>query len=399
MDQPTPPQKSQASFRLSKSVSRPVIALIVVASVVAIGLAGYLVYQCSFSQTSESSVIIGPTRSVYFGLGREGKYSFINVATDENKDLIPAGYEIASQYSYNPFPSYIILQKDSSLFAYSLEDKAINKISLEPLKSSELISLDHSISEPSKFYLEISDTEEELGMYGYKVVGSRKYFLDASSNQVKAADDLKLPGVGDFFGCHQYDSKYDRFFVWPCGEGVGSSIPLSIVEVDDLREQQILAFSEFGMPDDSAGMVDLEYDGRYFLAVPKGGADKIIVVDPHQLEPKKEVYTVSEEVKSQIADKSRPYATAISVKTSTIVIGGGDFITLLRFDKDKQIIASKIIPEDKLYANFIFVDNNKLYYQAKESRSLRVVNLESWEIEKTISVEPDEETTLFSVTD
>ncbi|MFH2105369.1 MAG: hypothetical protein ABII72_03995 [Parcubacteria group bacterium] len=399
MDQSMLPQKPRASFRLNKTLSRPLAIFIIIAGIMMTGLAGYLAYQCSFSQTDETLVVVGSTKSVYFGLGREGEYSFINVATDENKDLIPAGYEIASQYSYNPFPSYIILQKDDSLFTYSLEDEAINKISLEPLKSSEKISLDHSISEPSKFYLEISDTEEELGMYGYKVVGSRKYFLDASSNQVKAADDLKLPGVGDFFGCHQYDSKYDRFFVWPCGEGVGSSIPLSIVEIDDLQEQQILAFSEFGMSDDSAGMVDLEYDGRYFLAVPKGGADKIIVVDPHQLEPKKEVYTVSEQVKDQIVDKSRPYATAISVKTNTIVIGGGDFITLLRFDKDKQIIASKIIPEDKLYANFIFVDNNRLYYQAKESRSLRVVNLESWEIEKTISVEPDEETTLFSVTD
>ncbi|NQV13226.1 MAG: hypothetical protein HQ530_02885 [Parcubacteria group bacterium] len=399
MDQPTPDQKPRASFRLDKKISKPIIVLILVAGIVAIGLVSYLVYQCSFAPTDESSVVVEPTKSVYFGLGRDDGYSFVNVANDEKKDIIPAGYEIVNQYSYDSFPSYIILKKDNSLFTYSLDDQAINKISLEPLKDSEKVWLDPSISEPGKFYLEINDTEEELGMFGYKIVSTRKYFLNADNNQLEVADNIKLPGVGDFFGCHKYDSKYDRFFVWPCGEGVGSSIPLSLVKIDDLQEQQIVTFSEFGMSADNTGMVDLEYDGRYFLATPKGEADQIIVVDPHQPEPKKEVYTITEEVQNEIADKSRPYSTAISEKNSTIVIGGGDYITLLRFDQDKQIIASKIIPEDKLYANFIFVHDGKLYYQAKESKAIRVVDLKSWEVEKSIPVEPDEEITLFSVTD
>jgi len=122
--------------------------------------------------------------------------------------------------------------------------------------------------------------------------------------------------------------------------------------------------------------------------------DKIIVVDPKQQEPQKEIYTVTETVKSQISDKSYPYSTAVIKSQNTFVIGGNHFITLLRFDGN-QITESKTFPEQGLYANFIFPHEDTLYYQSRSAKAVRLINLSTWQIAKTIPIETNQEITII----
>jgi len=334
-------------------------------------------------------------KAIYFGIGRKGKYSFINVNTGGTKEIIPAGYEIISQHNYDLFPNFFILRKNDELFSYSLINKSLNKIPVGPLKKSERVQVHPSISDKSKFYLVINDTKETKGMFGYEIIGSRKYFLDASNNQIQSADNIKLPGVTDFFGCYKYDSKYSRFFIWPCGEGIGSSIPLTVYDLTTKTQKDVVTFQDFGLSENNIGLITVEYKSGYFLIIPKSKDkfSKIIIVNPTK-DIVKQSFTVSQEVMAKL-NKIYPHSALFAKRKNTIVIGGNNFILLLRYNSNNQIVDSFYIFDPELYANFVFLHNGKVYYQSRITKSIRIINLDSWQIEKSIPIEPDEEITLI----
>jgi len=344
---------------------------------------------------SDSSVT---NKTIYFGQGSEGNYSLIDVATGETKAFIPEGYEIVDQHNYNPFSEILILQKGSKLFSYSVSGETTKEIPLTSLKTSETVRLSPSFSEKDKFYIVINDTKSvEDGMFPYEIVGSRKYFFDATKNTIQDANALTLTGVTDMSGCYEYDSKFSRFFIWSCGEGIGASIPLLYMDIADQKTKELVALSEFGLGKDDIGSISLEYNNGIFFALAKGKVDKIITVDPATKETSKTTHILQNQVKKDIADKSYPYSVNMDRESNTIAIGGDTFVTLLKFKKDNLIAESKIFEEPELYANFTFAHQGKLYYQSRTPRALQVINLGTWEKEKSLSVSSDEEITLFAM--
>lgn len=418
-------QKLQQDIQLEKVESKTTLPtwttiLIITLAVIIVGSVGFIIYQNIISKSNEPKHIISkptqttegakpslpiekPTeevsmpkdKAIYFGKGWKGKYSFINLNTEETKEIIPPEYEIVDQHNYDPFPNFFILRKNNELFSYSLINKSLNKISIGLLKESEQVRIHPSISDKDRFYLVINDIKETMGMVN-EITGSRKYFLDANSNQVQNADDIDLPGVSDFTGCYKYDSKYSRFFIWPCGEGIGSSISLTVYSLTTQTQKDVVTFQDFGL-NENIDSIAVKYNNEYFLIIPKYNRDKfskIIIVRPTK-DIVKESFMISQDVMVKLND-IYPYSALFAEGKNTIVIGEKHSILLLRFNSNNQIVDSFYIPDQNLYANFVFLHNGKIYYQSRATKSIRIINLDSWQIEKSIPIEPDEEITLIS---
>ena len=334
------------------------------------------------------------TENIYFAKGHNGDYSLINIESEETQDFIPEGYKIVEQYAYQTFTNYLLLQKDSNLFLYNIENENIESLSEKydyfKLAEDEDIRLYPSVTEMDRFYIVIYkyDMNDSMGMGLIDMLSTRSYYLDAQTQKANEAHEI------DFSGCYQYDSKNERFFNWKCDEGIGVSIPLVIKDLQGNELQEAISLQEYGLNEEGIGLVSMQYNNGYFLAMEKGNLSKIIAIDPKSSELIKDEYIVSDEVKSEI-DESYPYSMAIVSSKNTIVVGGGNFILLLRFDENKRIIESKFIEDKEIYANYIFPYKGKVYYQAKDA--LRIINLDTWEIEKSISSEKEEDITLIKL--
>lgn len=400
--QPQPQQPINPIPPDNKSKIKPVLVFGGVAVILTIGIGAYLFVNKSANNTSPSQTVsqtpetFTTNKNVYFGKGSQDKYSLVNVQTGETQEFIPTGYTIINQTEYQNFPTFLILQKDSDLFSYSVVNKITNSVFGSfndlKLKQDEQVRVYPSITEKDKFIiridkLDLSQVSEFDG--SSPIISTRTYSFDASTNKLVSVASVKIGG------CTEYDSKNQRFFTWPCGEGIGTSLPLSITDLNGKEQNQVITLEEFGRSKDDIGTIAVEYRNGLFFALSKGNVSKIVVLDPQLASPTKEIYQVNEQVKSQITE-SYPYSASMDRSRNTIIIGGNDFILLLRFDANKQITQSTYIPDKEIYANFIFVNDGKLYYQAKDN--IRVVNLDTWQIEKSIPSSGNfQEITLFSI--
>lgn len=332
-------------------------------------------------------------KTVYFGKGSDGKYSLVNVQTGETQEFIPAGYTLVTQWGYQTFPSFLILQKENALYSYSVEDKIVNSIfgfsnaRLE-LKKNEQATIHSSITEKDKFLIQIDtlDLSQVSDMDGSSpVLSTRTYSFDASTNRLHGIANVRSDSW------IKYDSKNQRLYIWPGGEGVQEELPFSIYDLKGNFQKKIISTEDFGPP--YKYVIRTRYNNGLFFAFNNGRDIKIIIVNPSSINQEKEIYTADEEVKSQISEAIF-HSLAIDRSTKTLIVGGSSYILLLRFDKKNQITQSKYIPEQEIYANFIFVNAGKLYYQAKDN--IRVVNLTSWRVEKSIPSPDDHASLHFS---
>ena len=401
-----PPQSSNKNLKI-------VIGILIVLLLGALGVAGYYIFtNKNISQNNQPTLtnnqntsINTPTpaqteenREVYFGKGWEGKYSLVNVQTGETKTFIPTGYTIVDQHRYDQFPRYLILQKDNDLFAYNLENNLSNSIFGSfndlKLKNNDQARIYPSITEKDKFFVVIYEyneynPNEEPGIGFPMPLHTRSYTFDSSTNKLVSVSNV------DSYGCVKYDSKNQRFFTWTCREGIGLSAPLSISDMTGKKQREVITQEEFGLTKDNRGAVAVNYENGTFFAQKRGAIDKVVVLDPQLANPTKETYVVSDAIKSQITE-AYPHSTTIAKDKNTIIIDGDNSILLLRFDSNKQITQSTYIPDKKRYAHFIFTYNGKLYYQAKDN--IRILNLDTWQVEKSLPSPLSEEITLISLT-
>lgn len=354
------------------------------------------------STTPASYVSTVPTTSkdkkTYLGKGREGKYALIDIETGETKTFIPQGYTLIDQHEYEAFTPYLILQKEDNLYSFNINDNLLKSIfDASPglkLKKNEGVFIYPSITENDQFLLVINNyqpsEEPEVGIGLPTLLGTRSYFYSAATNKLTSAKNTNLDG------CLEYDSKNQRFFTWPCGEGIGQSAPLSIADLNGNKLKDIITAEEFGLKKDTKGPVGVYYENGYFFAISKGKMAKIIAVDPKPSdlsEENKETFLVSAPIQAQISE-AYPYSVSIAKEQNTIVVGGDNYILLLRYDKEKEIIQSTYLPDNEIYANFLFIHDGKLIYQAKEN--IKIVDLVSWQVEKSLPSPKGEEITLFS---
>ena len=335
-------------------------------------------------------------QALYFGKGFEGKYFLIDVTTGQTKEFLPSGYTLINQTEYQMFPTFLILQKDNNLYSYSVKDKIANSIfgSVDDLKLSkdEQVRIYPSITEKDRFIIEINKLNLSIVNEfdgSSPIISTRSYSFNALTNKLVRINTVK------FDGCAKYDSKNQRFFTWPCGEGIGNSAPLAVTDLSGKEQKKVITLEEFGLDKQGIGSISLKYQNGLFFAWGGGNYQKIVVLDPQAADPAKETYMVSEQVKSQIKE-AYPYSVSIDQISKTIIIGGDSYILLLRFDAQHQITQSSYIPDKDIYANFVFVNDGKLYYQAPDN--IRVVNLYDWKIEKSIpSAGNFQEITLFNI--
>lgn len=343
----------------------------------------------SSSDITASSELVD--KEIYFGTRLNGEYSFLNIKNEEVEVIIPSGYKIVSQHNYDVFPDYFILQRDGDLFSFKLEGRVINSIPNLKLGQDERASIEPSITEKDKFHILINeyDPNEESDFGFYSPVSTRSYFFDASLNNLDQAKTI------DLYDCYKYDSKNKRIFTWYCGEGAGYTIPLFVSDLDGSNLREIVSTEDYGLQKDDLGPVYANYNNGAFMVLEKAKPTKITVVNPIGKELVKEVYSIDDNVRSQLKD-SLPYSVAIDRDNRTIVIGGGNFILLLKYNDNNKIIESKYFEDSEIYANFIFPYNGKIIYQSKDV--LKVINTSSWQIEKTmpIQIQRREEITLIN---
>ncbi len=343
----------------------------------------------SSSDITASSELVD--KEIYFGTRLNGEYSFLNIKNEEVEVIIPSGYKIVSQHNYDVFPDYFILQRDGDLFSFKLEGRVINSIPNLKLGQDERASIEPSITEKDKFHILINeyDPNEESDFGFYSPVSTRSYFFDASLNNLDQAKTI------DLYDCYKYDSKNKRIFTWYCGEGAGYTIPLFVSDLDGSNLREIVSTEDYGLQKDDLGPVYANYNNGAFMVLEKAKPTKITVVNPIGKELVKEVYSIDDNVRYQLKD-SLPYSVAIDRDNRTIVIGGGNFILLLKYNDNNKIIESKYFEDSEIYANFIFPYNGKIIYQSKDV--LKVINTSSWQIEKTmpIQIQRREEITLIN---
>ena len=330
---------------------------------------------------------------IYFAKSSTSTSTLVDLTSGQSKAFVPQGYEIVDQYRYDQFPQYIILQKGGNLFSYDPVDNITNGIFAvfndTKIKTTEVPTIYPSRTERDKFFIIINEFGPDAEGLEATPVRTRSYTFDASINK------LMQVANPEFEGCAEYDSLNQRFFSWPCGEGIGHSIPLSITNMTGKKQKEVIGLEEFGLTKDQVGIASVHYRDGLFFAQSKGSVAKIVVLDPRMPDPLKETYLTNTDVLSQIKE-SYPYSTTISKETNTIVIGSDDFILLLRFDANHRIIQASYIPDKNIYANIIVSYNRRLYYQAIDN--IRVINLDTWRIEKSIPSSPEEsEVTLFSL--
>lgn len=320
-------------------------------------------------------------KAIYFVKVNEGRYSFVNIDTGEEKNFIPYGYEIVGMYP-DPLPDFFIIQKNNEVYNLSLKYSSLKKIPIT-LSMDSIGSANPSISERKKFYLEILRPIRYSEFAGYEYTRTKSYFYDAETNQIQSADNINLPEA-----CFKYDSKYSRFFIWQCTEGLGHTLPLSVYDLKNKTTKEIITLQDFADKNIDETLFFVSYNSGYFVIVPKykDVFSKIIVISPDQ-EITKQVFTIHSGIMKSLKDVY-PYSSLFAKDENTIVIGGRDFILLLRFNTSGEIIENKYFQEKEFYGGPIFYYNGKLYYQSKISKSIKVINLKTWQIEKIIPSTP-----------
>lgn len=343
----------------------------------------------SSTPASEPTSTPAAKNKTYFAKGSNGKYSLIDVTTGGTKDFTPSGYSIVDQHNYSQFPSYLILEKEKQLYSYDIVTKEVKKININAFSLGQQPRLSPSISEKDKFYIEIETVESND--FGPTVTKTKGYFLDAKTSQVGENNDTQIPNeIGS--NCYQYDSKYTRFFDWRCGEGIGSATPLTVYDYTTKTSKEVVAGAGDGLK--------LEYNNGEFLVISYSGTDgrggsylSTIARVKSDKDMTKDIYTVSDEIKSQTADSA--YSAMIIGGKNLLVMGGAKSILLIGYDSNKKLTSVKSLPEPNIYANSVFSDGEKLYY--KSSDTIKVVNLDTKQVEKSFTYKADEEVTLVAL--
>ena len=331
----------------------------------------------------------------------DNTYTLVNLESNVRENIIPGGYEIISPYLTEPTSKYLLAEKDNEIFSYNIADKTIKAVlapNSQPLmNSNEQAHIDSSATEPNWFFIEITeyDPNEYNDFFGGPItpIKTRTYTLNAATGTLTSISNQPLYRAMN--GCYKYDSKNQRLFHWKCGEGIGSSLPLSTKNLTGGNEKILISPTDFGLKADDIGPISVSYAGGSFSILSKGGIDKIIIVDAE--DTSKQTYTIEGQLKNQLSEDTYPYSAVIVKQENTIIIGGGHDITLLRFNQKNEITDVKILPEPEVYANSMYIHENKLFYTVDKTKQLKSIDLKTWERDSVFSIGSGIFISLFSL--
>lgn len=304
---------------------------------------------------------------------QKGNY-FLNNENGESTAFIPKGYTL--EYTPDADAQYLVLKKGNRAYSYQTGSKEPHEIAGVQLKAGQRLVPYPSISEDNKFLIVLQDTTQGEGPQPITRRGA--YFFDGLSNELSTASFWPKEE------CLVYDSQYQRYFTWLCGEGIGESIPLSVVKIDGTGKQEIISNTEFD--EEVLGAVTVEHWGQSFVIMEKDSRnqEKIVVVDGHSQEVTQKIFTFTKDAQEQFRRSgSFPYSAAWVSDENMIVIGGDHYIHLLNVDRSDRITKVTTLPEREVYADNLYIIGHHLYYPAPE-KSIHVVNLKTRAFERSM---------------
>lgn len=288
--------------------------------------------------------------------------------TGKRKDLLPPGYNLVFAYAYADNREYVVAEKDSQLFVVNVKNNEINELSIPSKQKDEKIRFNQSLTDKSKLFVKIQKQEPVEGMYGYRVLESRNYFVNAESGEVTPADNLKAidEDLDSFGSCYEYDSLHSRFFLWQCGEGIGSATPLETY--DYLTNERKTIFNKERL--NAEFPIGVYVDDNQFVLMSSQVTQKdgtthrnkwLFVIKPT---PNPEVieYEWSDDL-----DIINPYSITQYKDLNRFVIGGGSAIQIISYDENRQIDIVKQIDLEALYLNFP-MPIGRLFYFTKDQK-------------------------------
>jgi hypothetical protein len=317
--------------------------------------------------------------TIFFGEKIYDKCYLINTDNGDKIKFIPDDYSLVNKGYYESFPEFLILKNGNNLFSYDVKNKQIIKVDINNYKKSETIIFYQSITEKENFILEIYEIiTNKNDMMDFKIVNKRYYLLNAKTAKT---EQIILPDIA--FGKNKsikynfiFDSKFNRIFYWPSGDGLIRSIPLSAYYLETKKIEEVISLSDYNVKE--YGLVSFEYNNKCFVV---HHIDKISKITTVEIEDNgritKNVFTINKELIYQI----NIYSALFIKEKKAIVFGGENGILIYNYN-NFEINKKTIINDSGIYANFIFTDNSKIYYQS--SKSINIINLDSNKIEKQI---------------
>lgn len=352
-------------------------------------------------------------RNVYFAKVNYGSNIpyLVDVKTGEKRTFIPSGYHLVDDNAnmHETLPQYLILQRENKLYSYSINNQKLEKINI-PLKKSEVIRLYPSMSEKYAFILVITELDLSIvnkGLSGdeHPVVNTRTLHFNAITNRVETRPNIVTNK------CFEYDSQNARLFTWACGEGIGQTTPLMVADESGKDMFTVVDSKEFDFAILQEMYPEVHYNDGLFFVKGSGNVtindlydneknykDEIVVVDPLKPEPQKQKFSLEKEYGKKAAhmlSHTSVYSLAMSETHRAIVVGSSDRVLIFWYNDAHEIIDGREILEDNVYANFMYINKDSLYYQLNDG-TIRVIDLRSGNIERSILSERAEEFSLIS---
>lgn len=338
------------------------------------------------SATPTSGTATTSKLALYGGKENEDVELLIDLETGSTKTFLPEGYAIRGATSYPNNPKYLFLEKSNELYIYTVATAQIRKVNLEQFGKNTLFSFNLSLTEDDKAFISVLLMEPESGeddFYGSDILDAQHYFLDLAANQLSDVTNTKV--TDKLVGCYEYDSKYNRFITWQCGEGVGSAAPISSYSISNGEAKTIVAGDDKGVDFLAAARTIIvttygdETSGgdRYPKSLTKLILDKDII---------QEEYVFDSSVKQKTADTG--YSALFIPEKNMLAMGGSQNVVLFSYSNDKKIVSAEVFEEKDIYANHLFSDGSKLYYVSgsiydKNQTALRIIDLGTKKIENT----------------
>ncbi len=309
-------------------------------------------------------IIIATNTEIAFSR-TDNPFGTLNIETGTYTEILTEDYELLAANSYTNNPPVLLFRKGTQLFNYDIVNKKLEKIEIDPIQESEIIYASVSITDNTKFKISIFNTIESEGMYGYEVISSRYFFYDSISNKLEAIKNDAIEKLLSWnSGCSEYDSENNRIFYWPCGEGIGSAVPLLVYNIETDESQELISKNQFGT---EYGAKVRYKEGRFIIISRRYDNDKssytpeIIVV-----EPKKNINILKYTFDPTKIFGSSIYGAMHIPEKDLFVIGGGQDITFLKYNSENKIYEMNKIDLGPAYVNFLFYDGTYIYITVKD---------------------------------
>lgn len=321
--------------------------------------------------------------------------SFINLQNEERQNFVPDGYELVSYQHGTDFPEYLIFKKNSKLYRYTVKTHDLAEMNIRAIAPDERPHVSLSVNDKKEFLITINKGRPVEGMIDFEIDSTQRFFYHAADNtSEEASNTYKI--VENHTGCRLYDSKNERMFTWPCGEGIGSAGPIMAFDLKTQKETPFITNGDLGLKEDDTFRVWFDHGG-FSLETGYWG-DKTTTTtfsfaDITGTKPHITTFVFSEDFQKKIdalgkVNLASPYSILWIKEKSILAIGFANGVYLATIDGKGNLSDAVKLNDDRSYVNYMYTLGNKLYYLTQNG--IRVIDLDKKELEKTIQIQRGE---------